>query len=127
MDLKVTPRMEERLKLLTSLMHRKGVKKDIIEEFRVLLCCDAVTQAEAVMYDRIYSAIALMLRKHLGFGPKRIMECLKAFDETVGRTKTADGDGNTGWTSLMQELKDETGIVISSGDGNRLVCEVSRE
>lgn len=94
---------------------------------RIDLTYDAVTQAEAIMYDRIYSAVALMLRKKLNFGAERIMKCLHGLDDVIGSTMTDEGKGNTGWTELMQELKDETGIVISSGDDGRLFAEISRK
>lgn len=106
----------------------KGVPRWMINRIRISLIYDAVTQGADIKYDRIYAGMALMLRRAYGFGQERILKGLHMFDQIAGSV-IADDDNpsNKDWMDIMAELKAETGIVIHTGDDNRLICEVSRD
>lgn len=126
--MKPTPGMRMTINQVKGYLASKGIPKHMIEAIQISLIYDAVTQGHDLQYDRIFSGIALMLRKEYGFGTERILRGLRAFDNIVGSVLTEEEGGeNKDWTQLMQELKDETGIVVHTGDDNRLICEVSRE
>jgi hypothetical protein len=108
---------------------RYGIPKQMIKKIRLALIYDAVTEGKDLKYDRIYTGIALAARRAYGFGPERILRLLREFDSICGSVLD-DGEHTADprdWTDIMQELKDETGIVINTGEDNRLICEVSRE
>lgn len=106
-----------------------SVPTKAFDMFREALIYDAVTEGKDVKYDRIFCGIALMLRDEYGFGAERIMRGLTRFDEICGSVLDVDEDGNetADWPDLMQRLKDETGIVIHTGDDNRLIVEIGRD
>ena len=107
---------------------KMGVPKHTVQMIQIAMIQDAVTQGKDLKYDRIYTGIALMLHKTFGFGTQRIMKGLHGFDDICGSVlEDTNGPDERQWTDIMQELKDATGIVIHTGDDNRLVCEISRE
>lgn len=106
-----------------------GIPRQMVDKIRVVLTSDAIQESTAMKYDRIYTGIALAARRAYGFGPERILRLLREFDSICGSV-LEDGEHTVDprdWTDIMQELKDTTGIVIHTGDDNRLICEVSRE
>ena len=107
----------------------KGVPKHMIDAIRTSLIYDAVTEGHNLQMDRIFTGIAVAARKEYGFGPERILRLLRRFDNVCGSVLDKDADGNdlADWTKIMEWLKAETGIVIHTGEENRLICEVSRE
>lgn len=117
--MEITKGMKHTLKEITCYLKVKGVPKQMIEEIRMHLAYDAVTQGKAVQYDRIYTAVAIVLRKAFGFGPQRILKGLRCFDETVGSVLEPDAD----WTDLMDWLRDETGIIVRTDAEDRVVVE----
>lgn len=103
----------------------RGVPKQKIHQIREALIYDAVTEGTDLKYDRIYTGIALMLRRAYGFGQERILKGLREFDKTVGSV-LQDGEDSKDWTDLIRELEEETGIQIHTGSDNRLICEAKR-
>ena len=95
----------------------------MVQQIRIALAQDAVKEADNLHWDRIYTGFALALRNSYGFGPSRIMKCL----EEVNRIMNQMGDGEWTWHEAMVELKDETGIVVRTGDDERLIIEVGAE
>lgn len=104
---------------VTGYLMRKGIPKQTIREIRMALTYDAVQQARDVQYDRILTGVAIVLRKEFGFGEKRIMRGLEALNKEFESILDPDND----WNKTMERLRDETGIIIRSGDDNRLVVE----
>lgn len=86
----------------------RGISKPMIRQIRALLAEDALTNGETLAYNRIYTAVALTARRHLKFGPKRLLEFLKAFNDTCGAVMDEDRE----WADVMKELDEETGIII---------------
>lgn len=104
-----------------------GIPRQMVDKIRVVLVNDAIQESDNMKYDRIYTAVALAIRHTYGFGAEKIARCLREFDRICGSVlQGGDGDDRD-WTEIMQELKDTTGIVIRTGDENRLVCEIGRE
>lgn len=89
----------------------------------------SVTEADFVKYDRIFSGVAIMLWRRYKLSGPEILEGLREFDRICGSVldKDENGEDIANWTKLMEELRDETGIVIHTGDDNRLVCECEWE
>lgn len=127
--MKPTPGQRMTMQAVYAYLARHGIPKHMIQQIQVSLIYDAVTQGEDLKYDRIYSGIALALRKEMGWGPERILRVLRRFDDVCGSVldKDENGEDLANWNKLMQELKEETGLVIHTGDDNRLICEVSRD
>lgn len=117
----ITTGMKYTLQQAVALMRAKGFSKEAIRQIRMVLTYDAVTEANNIQYDRIYAAVALAIRKEFGFGPRRILRVLKRFDQICGSVLPENED--KAWTDIMEELKDDTGIIIRNGD-ERLVVEV---
>ena len=124
--MEVTNGMKYTLAQITGYLAQKGIPKSMVTQIRQHLTYDSVAESHAVIADRIFAGIAIAARKAFGFGPKRIMQLLKEFDAVAG--SVLDGpDGkrsNKDWTDLMEWLREETGLIIRSGDGDRLVVEV---
>lgn len=106
------------LKGITAYLQAKGIPKSMINEIRLALTNDAVKQSISVQADRIFTIVALTLREAYGFGYKRIFDGLKKFDEL--NQQAAD---DYIWPELMERLRDETGIVVKSGDDQRIAFE----
>lgn len=108
---------------VTVYLAKHNIPKPMINEIRMTFMDDAIRNGGAVQADRIYTSVALMLRRAFGFGAKRIFKGLKCFDEINGSAAE-----DTTWAELMQELDDETGIIIRSGeDKDRLAFEYRRK
>ena len=118
----VTEGMKFTLDYIVAYLKGHGIPKSMINYIRRKLIYDSVTQGKNIQYDRIYTAIALMLNKEFGFGVKRITRGLRAFDD-ISASVLDDNPDNKDWTDLMEELRDRTGIVIRTGD-NRTVVEM---
>ena len=118
----VTPGQQLTMAKVNAYLASKGVPKAMVRQIQLALVYDALTQGHDMKYDRIYTAIALMLRKELHFGVDRITRCLHAFDDICGSVLESEDDKD--WTDIMQELKDETGIVVRTDESNRVFFEI---
>lgn len=108
---------------ITGYLKVKGVPQQMIQQIRRALAVDAMQEADNLHWDRIYCSIALALRSCYGYGPQRIMKCM----QTVNDLMMEVADGKTTWRENMEKLRDETGIVIRTGDDDRLIIEVGQE
>lgn len=89
----------------------------------------SVTEADFVKYDRIFSGVAIMLWRRYKLSGPEIFKGLEEYDRICGSVLRNEETGEDGedWADLMKELKDNTGIVIHTGDDNRLICECEWE
>lgn len=126
---KATPGQIMTIQQVKGYLASKGVPKPMIDAIRISLIHDAVTEGHSLQMDRIFTGIAVAARKEYGFGPERILRLLRRFDEVCGSVldKDEEGEDIADWTDIMEWLKAETGIVIHTGEENRLICEVGRE
>jgi len=114
--------MSMTMQQVAAYLARRGVPKSMVNEIRLAMMEDAIENGNNIQADRIYTSVALMLHRAFGFGAKRIFKGLKCFDEINGAAAE-----DTTWNELMQELDDETGIIIRSGeDKDRLAFEYRR-
>lgn len=106
-----------------------SVPVKIFNSFLEALIFYSVTEADWLKYDRIYSGIALMLWRRYQLSGPEIVEGMKAFDAICGSVLKKDetDEDMAEWPDLMKELRDATGIVIHTGDDNRLICECEWE
>ena len=106
-----------------------SVPTKVFDGFRETLIYYAVTEADWLKYDRIYSGVAIMLWRRYRLSGPEILEGLKTYDAICGSVLNKDENGEdvANWHDLMVELRDNTGIVIHTGDDNRLVCECEWE
>lgn len=111
------------------LLHMYGCSNYQINAIRESLIYYSVTEGTDVKYDRIYSAVAILLWRRYQLSGLEIYNALHDFDAVCGSVLRNDETGEDGldWGDLMQELKDNTGIVIHTGDDNRLICECEWE
>ncbi len=105
---------------ITTYLRVKGVPSQMIYQIRMALAQDALTEADNVHWDRIFTSIASSLRKCFGFGPTRIMRCLQEVNDTMARV----GDNEETWHEIMENLKNDVGIVVRTGGDDRLIIEV---
>lgn len=98
---------------------RYKIPKPMLEQVRAIMVQDSLMDGKLLAYNRIYTAVALMLHDHLGFGRKRIVDALHTFDEIIGRVL----DDNTYWEDIMKELDDKTGLIIRMNEDDQLLCE----
>lgn len=107
------------MKQVTLYLTKHGIPKPMINEIRMAFMDDAIRNGGNIQADRIYTSVALMLRRAYGFGAQRILKGLKCFDELNGSALE-----DKTWEELMKELDEETGIIIRSGeDKDRLAFE----
>lgn len=127
--MKKTPGQRLTMQQVYGYLAGRGIPRQMIEGIRTALIYDGVTEAKDVMYDRIYSAVALMIWRRYKLSPSEIVEALKEFDRICGAVLDSDESEEAGaeWTDIMKELREETGIVIHTGDDNRLICESTFE
>lgn len=107
------------------LLRMYGVSKEFTDAILSDLIYYAVTEGNDLKYDRIYSGVALMLHRRYHLSGPEILEGLREFDAVCGSVLSDEETGEEGadWRDLMAELKEATGIVIHTGDDNRLICE----
>lgn len=110
------------IKNLVGFLRAKGISQSMIDQIRIAFVNEAMAESSNMKYDRIYTAIALMLRRAYGFGHVRIFRGMNAFGDIMSSVAADDAKE---WEELMAELDDETGIVIRTDCENRdrLVCE----
>ena len=98
---------------------RYRIPRPTLEMVRAVMIQDAVVDGNSMAYNRIYTAVALMLHDHLKFGRKRIVAALHCFDDICGRVM----DDATSWHDIMKELDDKTGLIIRMNEDDKLLCE----
>lgn len=109
------------IKEVTGYLRMRGIPKPMIDQIRNALIYDSVTESNNIKADRIFAACALAARRAYGFGPERIMRLLREFDHVMGAVgEMEDRD----WTDVMEELREETGIIVRTGGDDRLIVEV---
>lgn len=125
--MKATAGQKITIQQVNAYLASRGIPKQMVRAIREALILDAVVEGTDLKYDRIYTAVGIMLRKTYGFGAERIIRGIRAFDQICGSVLDEDegGEGKD-WTELMKWFQDETGIVIHTGADNRLVCESTR-
>lgn len=123
MKYEATEGMKDTLKMFGAYLAARGIPKQTVNEIRMQLTYDAITQAKDLQYDRIYASIGLMLHEEFGFGRQRVVRGMKKFDEIAGSVL----DPETDWTDVMNRLRDDVGIIVRTGDGDRLVVECLTE
>ena len=101
-----------------ALMRAHGFSASACDQIVYAIIDDAVRNASDIHADRIYTIIALMLHRAYGFGHKRIFKGLEIFDALAG-----EANSGAEWPGLMDQLKKETGIVVRSGDDDRIAFE----
>ena len=106
------------IKGIIAYLQAKGIPKSMINEIRLALTNDAVQNSGAVQADRVYTLLALTLREAYGFGHERIFKGLLKFDEL-----NTEAAGDYCWPQLMERLRDETGIVITTNTEDRIAFE----
>ena len=107
------------MKEVSGYLQSKGVPRSMIEKIRIALSMDAVRESDNIHMDRIYVGMALMLYRTFGFGVHDIMAGLRGFDNIVGESKSLED-----WQTMLNSLYDETGIIIHSDDGERIIVEL---
>lgn len=98
---------------------RYRIPRPTLEMVRAVMIQDAVVDGNSMAYNRIYTAVALMLHDHLKFGRKRIVAALHCFDDICGRVM----DDTVSWHDIMKELDDKTGLIIRMNEDDKLLCE----
>lgn len=106
------------MKQVKGYLRTHGVSPNMVDAIRLTMIEDAIQNGKDVQADRIYTLIALMLHDVYQMGQKRIVKGLQHFDKLCGLT--AD---EYPWEKLMEELYEKTGIIVRSGDDDRLVFE----
>ena len=115
--------MKYSLDQISGYLKVKGIPPQMIQQIRKALAEDAVREANNLHWDRIYAGFALAIRRCYGFGPKRILKCLQMVNDIMMEV----ADGKSTWPKNMIELREDTGIVIRTGDDDRLIIEVGSE
>lgn len=115
--------LKSEVKNLTGYLRARGIPQSMIEQIRICFVNEALAESSNMKYDRIYTAIALMLRRAYGFGHVRIFRGMQAFNDVMASVSRDDDPME--WEELMAELDRDTGIVIRTADGDkdRLVCD----
>lgn len=106
------------MKAVKGYLKTHGVSPNMIDAIRIAMTEDAVQSGKDIQADRIYTLIALMLHDCYSMGQKRIIKGLQYFDQLCGLTAE-----EYPWEKLMEELHEKTGLVIHSGDDERLIFE----
>ena len=116
-----TEKQKYDMKQIKLYLAKKGVPPAMLDSIRMALIDDSIRNSEALRTDRIYCLLALAINQAYGYGAKRIMRCLQAFDELNGQF--VDPDADVSWHALMKELRDKTGLVISQNTEDRIAFE----
>ena len=101
-----------------------GIPRQMIDSIRVSLIYDAMTEAHNIAYDRIYTGIALMLNDVFNLSAEQILDGLTYFDKVCAEViMDPDHKAPKDWMDHMDRLREETGIVVYTGDDKRLIVE----
>lgn len=106
-----------------------NVPTTVFDSFRTNLIYYAVTEGKWVQYDRIFVGIGKMLYQRYQLSGPEILKALGDFDAICGSVldKDENGEDTANWNKIMEEFRDATGIVIRTGDDNRLIVECDWE
>ena len=97
---------------------RYKIPKPMLEQVRAIMIQDAVIGGETIAYNRIYTAVALMLHE-LHFDGDPLINALHIFDDICGRVLNDETD----WHDIMKELDDKTGLIIRMNEDDKILCE----
>lgn len=100
------------------LLRSKNINDNTIRQIKECLTWEAVHEASNVQFDRIFTAMCMAIREEYGFGGKKI---LRAADR-ANKILISIGESEESWQDLMQNLREETGIIVRTGD-DRFVIE----
>lgn len=106
--------------MAVAILKRYGVPGHVIKSVMWELVNAAIQESKDMKYDRIYAAMALASHRAFGYGAKRIIKLLRAFDDLSLHVAE---DENRTWDQLMVELRNETGLVVRTDEKNRLIFE----
>lgn len=97
---------------LDEYLRRHGIPQKMIVKIKGAILNEALRESNALNIDRIYTAAALAARRHLGFGPQRIMRVLQELDKTLGPA-LSDEDV---WKQMATDCLIETHFVVQPAD-----------
>lgn len=119
---KIEGDLKNEIKYFKVYLRQKGIPANMVEAIRYAFVNEALAESSDMKYDRLYTALALATRRAFGFGHVRILRVMQEF-EKIMRSLTSENPKE--WEDIMEELDDETGIVIrtDNNDRNRLVCD----
>ena len=101
----------------------KGIPQKMITVLIAAMVSDAITEADNMKVDRIYTIVALMLHDEFDMNSEDIIHGLQRLDSLFGEISD---DDELHWTHVMERLDNECGLIIRSGDEHRIVIEYAR-
>lgn len=119
---KIEGGLKDEVKYFKIYLRQKGIPANMIESIRYTFINEALAESSDMKYDRLYTALALATRRAFGFGHKRIMRVMQEFEKIMHSLTSEEAKE---WEDIMEELDNETGIVIRTDNENRnrLVCD----
>ena len=100
-------------------LRSKGITQTMINEIRFAFASDALAQSHNLKADRVYTVFCLaMLEDDLE--PERILKISQNADRLFGRIRRDETD----WQTEMNRLRDDGGIVIHTGDDDRILIDI---
>lgn len=100
---------------LDGYLRSHGIPQKMIVKIKGAILHEALHESDALNVDRIYTAVALALRRNYKFGPQRIMKVLQELDKTLG---PALGDEDK-WKQMATECLLETRFVVQPAEEGR--------
>lgn len=92
-------------------MAKHGIPSSYVNKMINEITDTCLKESDALRMERVFTALALALRRTYGFGAARIARGMAAFSRILEDT----ADDKITWPELMKILDQETGLIIRQG------------
>lgn len=90
---------------------KKGVPYSFVDKMVNEITDTCLKESDALRMERVFTALALAIRRTYGFGAYRISKGMAAFSRILEET----ADDKVTWPELMEILDRETGLIVRQG------------
>lgn len=92
-------------------LSKKGIPSSFVEKMVNEIADTCLKESDALRAERVFTALALAIRRTYGFGAARIVRGMAAFSRILEETS----DDKVTWPELMEILDRETGLIVRQG------------
>lgn len=105
-------------------LQARGISKAYCKHVREVLCDQAIRDAESIVFNRIYTALAKTCLDS-GMDADDTVAFLHSYDKVCDNAKQSEN--GTYWSDLMADVYEETGLIIRTGTDDKFTEFVTDE
>lgn len=98
---------------------RYGIPQSMLEQIRIALAEDALADGEDMGFNRLYTAVVLMMHRVYGLEGDELVKGLAGLDEIMDWVVKK----GVSWEEIMKTTYEETGILVQHGADGDWIAE----